>query len=243
MSRRIGFDRPIKLDWLDTMAGVVKKESDIDKIRIEMHSYLEKEFPLPVARRKTITVLSRIWYKVPKEHVDIRNRGLELLPNLKQKDRIWIHWGLTLLAFPFVRDIATYLSRCFSLNDNCSAQEITRKMEESWGQRTTMKRALDRVIQSFGYWDIIVKDDKSGIILTTKSLSSANKHLNLWLLEAILLAEENHSIPFDQINKIPSAFPFELSLNYSEILESNRFIANQITGSRAMISVKSNTSS
>ena len=107
MSRRIGFDRYIKLDWLDTMAGVVKKESDIDNIRKEMHSYLEKEFPLYDARRKTITVLTRIWYKVPEEHLGIRNRGLELLPHLDQKDRIWIHWGLTLLAFPFVRDIAT----------------------------------------------------------------------------------------------------------------------------------------
>lgn len=240
MSRRIGFDRHIKLDWLDTMAGVVKKESDIDKIRSEMHSYLEKEFPLPVARRKTITVLTRIWYKVPKEHIDIRNRGFELLPNLEQKDRIWIHWGLTLLAYPFVRDITTYLSRCFSLNDNCSTQEVTRKMEESWGYRTTMKRAFDRVILSFSYWDIITKDKKSGIIQPKNRLSSTNKNLNLWLLEAILLAEENHSIPFDQINKIPSAFPFELSLNYSEILETNRFIANQITGSRAMISVKVN---
>jgi hypothetical protein len=238
MSRRIGFDRHIKLDWLDTMAGVVKKESDIDKIRLDMHSYFEKEFPLYEARRKTITVLLRIWYKVPKEHLDIRNRGLELLPNLEQKDRIWIHWGLILLAFPFVRDISTYLSRCFSLNDICSILEVTRKMEESWGYRTTMKRALDRVIQSFGNWDIIAKDEKSGIIQPKNRLSSNNKHLNLWLLEAILLAEENHSIPFDQINKIPSAFPFEFSLNYSEILESNRFIANQITGSRAMISVK-----
>jgi hypothetical protein len=239
MSRRIGFDRQIKLDWLDTMAGVVKKESDMDKIRQEMHSYLEIEFPLYVARKKTITVLSRIWYKVPKEHLDIRNRGLELLPNLEQKDRIWIHWGLTLLAFPFVRDIATYLSRCFSLNDNCSIQEVTRKMEESWGYRTTIKRALNRVIQSFCYWDIIVKDKKSGIIKPKIRLKSYDKSLNLWLLEAILLAENDHSIPIDQVNKIPSGFPFDFSLNYSDILESNRFSVNQITGSRAMISVKS----
>lgn len=239
MSRRIGFDRYIKLDWLDTMAGVVKKESDIDKIRIEMHSYLEKEFPLYDARRKTITVLTRIWYKVPEEHLDIRNRGLELLPHLDQKDRIWIHWGLTLLAFPFVRDIATSLSRCFSLNDCCSIQEITRKMEESWGYRTTMKRALDRVIQSFGYWEIVVRDEKNGIITPKSRFASTNKELNLWLLEALLLAENNHSIPMDQINKIPSGFAFDISLNYTEILESNRFSANQISSSRTMISVKS----
>ena len=239
MSRRIGFDRHIKLDWLDTMAGIVKKEPDINKIRIDMHSYFEKEFPLYEARRKTITVLSRIWYKVPKEHLDIRNRGLELLPNLEQKDRIWIHWGLTLLAFPFVRDIATYLSRCFSLNDSCSTQEITRKMEESWGYRTTMKRALDRVIQSFDNWNVIVKDEKNGIITTKLRLKSSDKSLNLWLLEAILLAENDHSIPMDQVNKIPSGFPFDFSLTYSDILESNRFSVNQITGSRAIISVKS----
>ncbi len=239
MSRRIGFDRYIKLEWLDTMAGVVKKESDIDNIRREMHSYLEKEFPLYVARRKTITVLTRIWYKVPKDHFDIRDRGLELLPHLDQKDRIWIHYGLTLLAYPFVRDIATSLSRCFSLNDCCSIPEITRKMEESWGYRTTLKRALDRVLQSFGYWDIIVKDEKKGKITPKRRFASANKDLNLWLLEALLLAENNHSIPMDQINKIPSGFPFKLLLNYTEIIESNRFSANQISSCRTMILAKS----
>jgi hypothetical protein len=221
------------------MAGVVKKESDIVKIRSEMHSYLEKEFPLYDARRKTITVLTRIWYKAPKEHLDIRDRGLELLPHLDEKDRIWIHWGLTLLAFPFVRDIATSLSRCFSLHEGCSIQEITRKMEESWGYRTTMKRSLDRVIQSFRYWDIVVRDEKSGIITPKSRLKSTNKELNLWFLEALLLAENNHSIPMDQITKIPSGFPFEISLNYLDILDSNRFSVNQISSTRTTISVKS----
>ena len=111
-------------------------------------------------------------------------------------------------------------------------------MEDSWGYRTTMKRALDRVIQSFGTWDIIVKDEKSGIIKPKNRFKSIDKALNLWLLEAILLAENDHSIPMDQINKIPSAFPFDFSLNYSDILESNRFSINRITGSRSMISSK-----
>jgi len=133
MSKRIGFDRMIRIEWLDAIAGIICEQKKPDEIRAAMHTLLEKEFPQYTARRKTITVLLRIWYKVPPEHKAIRDRALLLLPQVNQNDRIWIHWGMTLLAFPFFHDIIRIVNRCISFHDSCTPGEILRKMEESWG--------------------------------------------------------------------------------------------------------------
>ena len=119
MSKRIGFDRMIRIEWLDAIAGIICEQKKPDEIRAAMHTLLEKEFPQYTARRKTITVLLRIWYKVPPEHEAIRDRALLLLPQVNQNDRIWIHWGMTLLAFPFFHDIIRIVNRCISFHDSC----------------------------------------------------------------------------------------------------------------------------
>jgi len=238
VAKRIGFDRMIRLEWLDAVAGNIREKKNIDDIRAAMHILLENEFPNYTARRKTITVLLRVWYKVPPEHKSIRDRGLILLPQVSQNDRIWIHWGMILLAFPFFRDIIRILNRCFSFHDSCTPAEIQRKMEETWGRRYTMKRAMDRVLQSLRNWNIIEKGFTNENIISAPKLTTQNKEVELWLLEAILLAEDSLSLPMDLISNYPTAFPFMIVLEQSDIMNSGRFTIQQLSGNRNEIVMK-----
>jgi hypothetical protein len=238
MAKRIGFDRMIRIEWLDAIAGNIREQKNIDDIRSAMHALLEKEFPQYQARRKTITVLLRIWYKVPSEHKDIRNRGLLLLPQVNQNDRIWIHWGMVLLAFPFFRDIIRILNRCFSFHDSCTPAEIQRKIEETWGRRTNMKRALDRVLQSLRYWNIIGKEKTGENLVPSIQLSTKNKDVELWFIEALLLSEESQSLLLDLIFRLPAAFPFKITLEQTDIMNSMRFTIQQLSGNRNEIVMK-----
>jgi len=239
MSKRIGFDRHIKTEWLDTMAGLIQNERNIEIIRTSMHQYLERDLPNYVARRKTITVLLRIWFSVPEEHIEIRDRALEMLPKVRENDRIWIHWGMTLLAYPFFRDVAICMHHCFTLHDGCKRVEIVRKMEEMWGYRSTLGRATERVIQSFDYWNVIKRNKKTKKITRNIQFSSSRKEIEMLFLEMVLLSDPSHSLIMDQINSIPSAFPFIISLNYSDLTKSKKFLISQISGTRGMISLKS----
>jgi hypothetical protein len=238
MSKRIGFDRMIRIEWLDAIAGIICEQKKPDEIRAAMHTLLEKEFPQYTARRKTITVLLRIWYKVPPEHKVIRDRALLLLPQVNLNDRIWIHWGMTLLAFPFFHDIVRILNRCFSFSDSCTPAEIQRKMEESWGKRYTMKRALDRVLQSLRLWKIIGKTELTDNFIPLPPLQTHNKDVELWLIEALILSEESQSLPLDLISRFPTAFPFSIKLEQSDIMNSGRFILQQLSGNRSEIVLK-----
>jgi hypothetical protein len=238
MAKRIGFDRMIKIEWLDAIAGIIRDEEDPNEIRSAMHSLLENELPQYEARRKTITVLLRIWYRVPPEHTAIRDRGLVLLPHVNQNDRIWIHWGMILLAFPFFRDISRVLNRCFSFHDSCTPAEIQRKMEETWGRRDNMTRAMERVLQSLRSWDIIRKEIKGDDLVFTAPIPAQKKDTELWFMESLLLSEESQSIPMDIISRFPTAFPFLITLEQTDILNSGRFNVQQLSGNRSEIVMK-----
>ena len=87
---RIGFDPEIGLSWLDLTAGSVSDGLDAPHDRQELTHRLAGEIPAQEARRKTVTVLARIWARAPlrlSDHVtamrhsdrfEITRQGLDL---------------------------------------------------------------------------------------------------------------------------------------------------------------------
>lgn len=70
MSRRktIGFDRRLALDWLEATASRVAAGDSLEEVRAGMWEYLEGKVSgdkFNSDRGKTMTVLTRIWAKVP----------------------------------------------------------------------------------------------------------------------------------------------------------------------------------
>ncbi len=237
MSRMIGFDRKIRLDWLDAAASAEKDIGDINEIRQFLHGFLEPEIPTYAARRNTVAVLTRIWSRVPEEHAGIRDRALDLLPVSNTQDRIWLHWGMTLLAYPFFRDIVTAISRSLLYYDCFTKAEILKKIKEDWGERTTLKRAAERVISSISEWGIVVRDKETGKYDLPLQLTTNNKLVEIWLLEAALLSSQTHYVPLDQALSIPEVFPFKFSLSIPEIVASKKFEISQMGNNRAKLSV------
>jgi len=162
MSRMIGFDRRIHLEWLDAAASAERESGEINEIRQFLHGFLEPEIPTYAARRNTVVVLTKIWSRVPEEHADIRDRALDLLQVSNTQDRIWLHWGMALLAYPFFRDVVTAISRSLLYYDCFTKAEIVKKIKEDWGERTTLKRATERIISSIFEWGVITKDKETG---------------------------------------------------------------------------------
>jgi hypothetical protein len=234
----IGFDRFIKLEWLDAIAGRMQSTGDVDKLREYLHIYLEKEHPNYEARRKTITVLLKIWVFMPSEHAELRDRAIKLLADMDSKERIWLHWGMILLAYPFFKETASTISRLLSLQGEFTIPQVNRKMIEAWGQRTTLPRAIGRVIQSMQEWEVIKEKGVKGTYVASSKLSTSSQDLELWFLEAVLKAEDTDFAPLEQIYKMPSAFPFSINTPISVLLDSKKFEISQQGLNRSMISVK-----
>ena len=60
-----------------------------------------------------------------------------------------VHWGMCLATYPFFRDVAAATGRLLALQESAALSQIVRRMAESWSERTTATRAVQRVVRSF----------------------------------------------------------------------------------------------
>jgi hypothetical protein len=222
MLKTIGFDRYIQLDWLNAVANKLCQSSwDFDSIRGYMHDLLNTYHPNYEARRKTITVLTRIWLRVPSDAREVQLQAISLFDQVPESERIWLHWGMTMIAYPFFRDITSSIGKLLSLQRQPSIHQIHNLVENKWGQRTTVKRAVNRVIQSLREWNTIYNQHNTNTFTVPIKFTTNNKDLQRWLLEAILRSEGIDSMQMQRLLNSPSIFPFLINTSSLDFRSSN----------------------
>jgi len=236
--RRVGFDRTIKVEWLDAVAGKMQNEKDVKVLREYLHDLLKNEYPTFEARRKTITVLMRIWVFVPQEQINMRDKALQVIGDASLQERLLIHWGMVLLAYPFFRDIVIIVERLCSLQGEFSTSQVARKMQRSWGQRTTVKKAVPRIIRSLYEWGVIEKTTEPGFYVPSAKIENLATDIELWFIEAVLKSGDSDFIALDQLPNISCAFPFSLGLSVSDLFESGKFEVSQQGLNKGIITAK-----
>lgn len=222
MKRVIGLDRELKLRWLDMAAGFAEVERDKIALRAKLMDALAADIPAHFVRVKTCTVLIRTWLTVPPDYVSLRDRGFELLKATPPDQRLAIHWGMLLLAYPFFRETVALIGRTVATQEAISRGQISRKIIETWGDRTTVKRSILRVFQSLTEWGVLIANGSDEIFRPASAQKMVNCQSALWLTELTLLArgvETSASV----VLQAPENFPFDLDLSLNDLIRSGRF--------------------
>jgi len=240
MSAVVGFDRKIKREWLDALADQVAQGHDAAALRTYLHDLLKADHPGETARGKTVTVLMRIWALVPEEHRAIRQQAFDLLKVIPAADRIWLHWGMCLLAYGLFHDTATSVGRLLKLQDDFTLAQLQRRLVEGWGERTTVKRAFQRIVRSMIEWDTLADSETPGHFQAAEKLTTASKPLQLWLLRASHTANGTELVESDQLLNLPSSFPFHLTVSKSDLRHSTDFTLHRQGLSMDMVEVAKN---
>lgn len=223
MNRTIGFDRKLQLDWLDITVAQCQNDDDPDRVAQNLNRLLMGEIKGDKARRNTLTVLMRIWLKVPAEREGMRDEGLVLASQVAPNERVWLHWGMSLSAYPFFRDVASVVGQLGKLQGTFSQAQIQRRMIETWGQRTTLERAVRRLLRTFIEWQVLMETDVRGHYAVAPARQTENQGLALWFLDCALRAHEAEQVPLRELAKLPYAFPFELTPFGDGVRRSGRF--------------------
>jgi len=176
-----------------------------------------------VARRKTLDVLSRIWIRVPEQEVEFRDRGLDLFQRVRQYERLWLHWGMILVAYPVFLDLVVITGRLLGLQGEVTPGQIRRGIVSEWGDRTTLTRSVNIMLQSMRDWGVLMQNENRKPHTQTRKIESENVGVNLWLVEAILRAEDTLTLPLTKLERHLALFPFKIKLSRSELLESKYF--------------------
>ncbi len=216
----ISFDRFIKIEWLDNTARLSSEDLDPKVIREELTRFLSDKLAGPERKDsacgKAVRLLLRIWVNVNSDMISLRDRGVKLLPSTNADERRALYFMLSLGSFPFFGDVAMHLGRLMDLHGTASTSQVTRRLFEQWGERSTLNFTVLRVLRSLVQWSVLADTDKKGIYQQIPKRLIIRSEISLLLLEALMHYEEK-ALSLEQVLNHPIFFAFELNLHINDI--------------------------
>lgn len=220
----IGFDRRIDIEWLDAAAGRLAMGQSQAAVREFLWSLLRDVVAgesVHSARGKTLTVLARIWLTVPTQAKYLRDGALECIRTVPPHERIALHWAMCLGCYPFFFDVAASVGKLLSLHGSASLPQVARRMTEIWGDRSTLPRAIQRVLRSMVQWDVLLDGPVKGTFGPVPRRVQIGGRTAELLIEALLVSQGS-GIPFSQAISHPAIFPFDISVSASAFRSNAR---------------------
>ncbi len=123
-------------------------------------------------------------------------------------------------TYPFWAGVAAQVGRLLKLQGSAVAAQVQRRVREQYGERETVSRAARRVLRSFHDWGVLSETVTKGIYHPGMLLDIDDPKLLGWLIEAMLRARDNGSVPLKELIESPSLFPFRLKSIHADRLLS-----------------------
>ena len=228
MNRRktIGFDRRLALDWLEATASRVAAGDSLEELRAGMWQYLEGKVSgdkFNSDRGKTMTVVTRIWGKVPAAVEPLKTRAVAAFQTSKARDHLALHWAMAIASYPVFSDVAATAGRLLTLQNSFSLAQLTNRMVAQWSERPVLVKSTQRIIRSLVDWGALTDTETRGVYARAPKSLPVSKEIALFLCEALLLDNEHHSMPANQLLDHPALFPFTHSLTLADLREAPVF--------------------
>jgi hypothetical protein len=217
MRKLVGISQKIKRAWLDAVLDRLVKTTDEAELRSFLDMHLKEELPGKESRAKSVGIILRIWSGILPERAALRDRAVALLPRIPGQERIWLHWGMTALAYPFFRDTAEVVGRLLALQDDFTTAHVQGRMLTTWGDRATSKEAAQKLITTLVDWEVLRSTKMKGHFLLASKMTASTPELQLWLLDALLAASAADEIEAQQLLRLPESFPFTISVGVADL--------------------------
>lgn len=232
MSRRsiIGFDRRIEREWLDFAAGRAVAGDDPHALRQAVHSLLAGSVSgdgANSARGKTTTVLARIWGGAAGSADEVSSRAILLFADANEAERLALHWGLMLATYPVFADVAATAGRLLALQSSFTLSHLTRRMISTWGERSTLTRAVQRIVRSMVSWGVLHDAGAKGTYQAGRRIDIGNRSVARIVAEAILTDSDDAAVPISTLLNHPARFPFNLNLSSGDLRAAPPFLVHR----------------
>ncbi|MDK9714467.1 MAG: hypothetical protein OEL86_10305 [Sulfuritalea sp.] len=218
----IGFDRFITRSWLDLALDIAAGQRE----RSDLVALLEQDIVGIEARSKTSIILNRMWLSPHPSLGDYAAAGVAIYTADSDIDTLSLHWGMALRSHPFFASIAETIGRLLNLHGEFTSAQITRRLKEQYGDRASILRAAEAVLQTLVGWGVInVVDAKARRFSAGASGTVRSAPVSLWLIEAAIAAA-NRSVRL--IDKHHWLFPWVLTnVVERDVGACSRFVAHR----------------
>jgi len=203
---KIGFDRFIQLDWAATALNIRAGVAGLD----DLNALLEAAELGAEAKKKTRTVLNRLWLEPRAELVDYANRAVAIHKDQPDVPVAVLCWGMSVAAYPFFGKVAELVGRLSAIQGDCASAEVHRRMSETYGEREGTRRMTNMVIQSQASWGAVERVEKGKRVIRLAPRAIDNDELTAWLIEAAV-RYTGKPVAVPSLQSLPVLFPFTMT--------------------------------
>lgn len=203
---RIGFDRYVRIEWIDAALSLAKDGGTSD----ELEAVLAFEITGKESLRKTKDILKRLVFSPFADNSAYISRGVGLHERGNRQSVLAFAWASAATCYPFFGSVVQNLGRLISVQGGCTPNEIHRRIAEHYGQRDGIERAVARVLQSLENWGLIKRIDGSKVYRASTQVEIHNDLLASWVCEGIVRAA-SRPVRSATLAGLPLLFPFRFS--------------------------------
>lgn len=229
---QIGFDRFIPLEWAAAALRVRAELGTLD----ELNTLLDAAGLGVAARKKTRTVLNRLWLEPRPELADFADRGVAIFKADPSVPIAALTWGMAIATYPFFGKVAELVGRLSALQGDCASAEVHRRMSETYGEREGTYRMTNMVLQSQASWGAIERVEKGKRLERVKPIVVSNEQAVAWLVEAAL-RYVGKAVSVPTLSSLAVLYPFVLDrpIAYLVSKSPNLELSNEGTRNQLVI--------
>jgi hypothetical protein len=225
MDKGIGFNRNITLPWLDAAAAFCAETDDPAELRARLEPVVGQRIASAANRRKAIDILINIWVKsagIAPELCDEAVAHFQATPVIG--DRIWLHYGLTLLYYSFFREVTAAIGQLGRYEDRVTPAMVKQRLISSRGQLGSLEKAVERIMFSLRNWGLLAESNQRHAYAPQGwAFPASSTDLEAWLLACALRAHPADELPFADLLRLPELFPFRFTLAVDDLRANPRF--------------------
>ncbi|MGD9583033.1 MAG: hypothetical protein AB7V26_05080 [Lysobacterales bacterium] len=212
----IGFDRFIALDWAVAALRVRANLGTLEALQME----LQNAGLSLAARKKTRTVLNRLWLEPRADIAGFAERGVAIFQLAASDPTFPLTWGMAIACYPFFGRVAELVGRLSAIQGDCASAEVHRRMSEAYGEREGTYRMTNMVLQSQASWGAIERIANGKRFIRLAPTKIDNDDLTAWLIEAAV-RHVGKPVPMPSIRSLPVLFPFDLTRPLAYVLPNS----------------------
>ena len=237
MDKDIGFNRNIKLDWLNATASFCAETDDPAEIREKLEVVLTQDRSGAEAIRKSIDILINIWHKNGEQYPELLEFALKhFRDTFYPSDRLWLHFGLTSLYYSLFRETSSVIGMLSKRGSLITTKEVIRQLISKRGHLGDLERSARRVVSSLRDWDVLTDSDQSFEYQARyRELETESLELEKWLLQCAFIGKNVEQIPFEDLVRLPELFPFKLKVGLDYLRKNTPFSVYRAGGGINMV--------
>lgn len=219
MDKGIGFNRWVDLAWLDAAAAFCVEGDDPVQVRERLEPVVAQDLRGVEARRKTVDVLVNIWCRSGEVAPALRAWALGWFGStVAPEDRRWLHYGLTLVRYPFFRECAAAIGQSARQGQGVRTGAVVERVMARRGNLGSVPRSVERVVTTLKRWGLLGPSEERNVYVPCRHVLTASaKDLEAWLLACALRAHPAEELPFVDLLNLPELFPFQFTVGVEDL--------------------------